>query len=67
MLSLASDLNDSGQGVCRMTAALLLEEPSTYLSSVNPVRDSHLRHGYASRTQAITTTHPLLLPINLVT
>ena len=34
---------------------------------VNPVRDSIPRHGYAIRTQAITATHPKLLPINLVT
>ena len=33
---------------------------------VNPVLDSHLRHGYSTRTQAITTNHPQLLPINFV-
>ena len=46
---------------------ILTKECRSTIFHVNPVRDSHLRHGYSTRTQAITTTHPLLLPINLVT
>ena len=44
----------------------LTQSVGTKVHNINPVCDSHLRHGYSIRIQAITTTHPQLLPINLV-
>ena len=39
-----------------------LKRQNTVECYINPVRDSTPRHGYSTRTQALTTTHLQLLP-----